>query len=702
MDAKIKQLALTLTVMVFLLSYTFANMEVVYSNNTYREIDLFTQKEPYSGKGPNVPSDAFGPGNMVILYALVTDDRVPLQNLLVTFFVRSSNGASFTLTANTNAGGIATINFMIPQKCVNESEVFGEWFVLANVSIEDHVLQDTLTFNVNWIIQLISVRTIDDNFTYRTSFGTGGEVGLEITLRSIAVHMKSTTLAIVIQDELNVPINYSEIRDFRVQPDGNLIFLYHKFHIPKWAYIGKATVFISALTAPVNQSGVSYCPAISTNFFITIYGPLEMTFHDVAIVNVAPSAELIEGGQLVNIDAVVQNEGTDVESFNISAYYEDMPIETLEITALAPYSHVILSFTLNTSTVDVGNYTVVVSIPYLVNEADITDNVFVDGIIEIKSKLPTIIHDISITDVQISDNSIYIGELLQVNVSVTNKGTETVAFNVSTYYDFSLIETLQVSALTPDTQTTLIFVLNTSPIKEGFYQISASATLPSDIDVSDNTYIDGIVQVIARPPLPPIHDVAILSVSPSKALVDIGEVVNIYVVVKNKGSHVESFDVTAYYDSSVVESLFINGLQPGSEISLAFYWDTRNVAEGNYTLSAEASVVSGELNIENNRFVDDFVWVRPCVFPVVWEIPRWLLALLFLLTMFIVACLVAAIVFGLLWRRERKKKGQRERQPTYPEVGFKRSKTCNVCGKEFPEVYTFCPYCFTFHGKDYE
>jgi len=70
--------------------------------------------------------------------------------------------------------------------------------------------------------------------------------------------------------------------------------------------------------------------------------------------------------------------------------------------------------------------------------------------------------------------------------------------------------------------------------------------------------------------------------------------------------------------------------------------------------------------------------------------------------MFIVACLVAAIVFGLLWRRERKKKGQRERQPTYPEVGFKRSKTCNVCGKEFPEVYTFCPYCFTFHGKDYE
>jgi len=702
MDTRIKQLALTLIVMAFLLSYTFANMEVIYWNNTYGEIDLFTQKEPYSGKGPNMPSDAFGPGKMVILYALVTDDGVPLQNLLVTFFVQSPNGTSFTLTASTNTGGIATIDFTIPQKCVNESEVFGEWFVLANVLIEDHVFQDTLTFNVNWIIKLISVRTIDENLTYRTSFGIGGEVGLEITLRSIAMHMKSTMLAIVIKDETGVPINYSGIRDFEVPSGEKLVFLYCKLPIPKWARPGKATVFISALTAPVNQSGVSYCPAISTNFSITIYERLTITFHDVAIVNVAPSAESVEGGQLVNIDAVIQNEGTDVESFNVSAYYEDIPIETLEITALAPYSHVTLNFTLDTSTVNVGNYTVVVSIPYLVNEADITDNVFVDGIIEIKSKLPTIIHDIAITDVQISNNSIYIGELLQINVSVTNKGTETVAFNVSTYYDFSLIETLQVSALAPDTQTTLVFVWNTSSMKEGFYQISASATLPSDIDVSDNTCIDGIVQVIARPPLPPIHDVAILSVSPSKTLVDIGEVVNIYVVVRNKGSHVESFDVTAFYDSNVVESLFVNGLQPGSEISLVFYWNTRNVAEGNYTLSAEASAVSGELDIENNRFVDDVVWVRPWVFPAVGEIPRWLLALLFLLAVFIVACLVAAIIFGLLWRRERKKNGQRGRQPIYPEVGFKRSKTCSVCGKEFPGVYTFCPYCFTFHGKDYE
>lgn len=675
-------------------------------------IDLYTQKEPYSGRGPDMPSDAFGPGEVVVLYALVTADGVPKQNLPVAFCVQIPDNTSFSMIAKTNISGIARINLTIPEKCGVESEIFGEWVVLANALIGNTVFYDRLTFKVDWIIKLVSlrtVRTVDENLTYRRYFGIEGDVGLEITLRSIAMSMKKATFSIVVQDELNVPINHLEIPNFEVQPNEKLVYLYCVLNIPKWAHIGNATVFVSALTAPVNQSGFPYCPAISTNFFITIYEPLTITFHDVAIVEAAPSAESVEMGQLVSIGAVVQNEGTDVESFNVSAYCDDICIGTLQITALAPYSHVTLNFTFDTSTVDVGNYTVIVSIPYLVNEADITDNVFVDGVIEIKPKLPTIIHDVAVTNVQISSNSVCIGELLQINVSVTNKGTEAETFNVSTYYDFSLIETLQVNALAPNTQTTLIFVWNTSSIKEGFYQISAYAFLPRDIDVSDNTFVDGVVRVMARPPLPPpIHDVAVLSVSPSKTIVFIGEVVNIYVVVKNEGSCVESFDVTAFYDSNVVGRLFVKGLQPGSEIPLVFYWNTRNVAEGNCTLSAEASAVPEELNIENNRFVDDVVWVKPWVFPAAWEIPRWLLALLFLLAVFIVACLVVAILFALLWRRERKKKGQRCRQPTYPEVkprkevGFKRSKTCSVCGKEFPGVYTFCPYCFTFHGKDYE
>ena len=703
MNARLRNLVVTLVVMAILLSYTHANVKMAFSGYDDGKIDLFTQKEPYSGRGPNMPSDAFSPQEVVILYASVTYNETPIQNLLVAFHVKIPNNTSFSLTAKTNSSGIATVDFAIPQKCVNVSEAFGKWFAVAKVLIEGEAFEDTLTFKVDWIVKLISVRTIDENITYRETFGIGGDVGLEITLKSIAMSVKNATLAIVIQDELNVPVNGSEIPYLKVTPNEKLVFLYSKLYIPKYAFVGKAKAMVSAFTVPVNESGVPYCPAVSTEFGILPYEPLTITFHDVAVVDAVPSAETVEVGQPVNILAVVQNEGTEIESFNVSAYYDGVLIGTARITALAPYSHVTLNFVFDTSTVSPGNYTISVSIPILVNEADISDNVFVDGIIKIKPKLPTIIHDIAVVDVKISKDAVYIGEALQINVSVLNKGTETETFSVSAYYDSSLIETLQVSPLAPNTRVTLVFVWNTSFVHEGFYLISASAPLPNDINVADNTFINGIVQVMARPPFPPIHDIAVLSVSPSKTFVYIGEVGVIRVVVKNNGTYIESFNVTAFYDSNVVGRLFVNGLEPGREMLLVFYWDTRNVIEGNYTLSAEASVVPDEVNIENNRFINGVVWVKPWVYPPVWKIPAWLLVLLFLLVLLIGILLLLVLILALLRRRRRKRKEKMVILPIPLAISpFRRRKKCRVCGKEFPEAYTFCPYCFAFHGKDYE
>jgi len=98
-------------------------------------IDLYTQKEPYSGKGSDMPSDAFSPGEVVVLYALVTAGGVLKQDLPVSFCVQIPDNTSFSMVAKTNVSGIARINFTIPEKCDVESEIFGEWVVLANVLI---------------------------------------------------------------------------------------------------------------------------------------------------------------------------------------------------------------------------------------------------------------------------------------------------------------------------------------------------------------------------------------------------------------------------------------------------------------------------------------------------------------------------------------------------------------------------------------
>ncbi len=646
MNAKLKKLAVTLTIAAVLLSFIPVNLKITFSSGTGGKIDLFTQKEPYSGKGSGIPSDAFGPGEIVILYALVTYNDAPVENLFVTFYVRSPDNASLGFTAGTNASGFAMINFMIPQKCDNFEEIFGEWFALAYVSIHDDTLQDTLTFRVDWVVKLVSVRAIDENCTNTSVFGKEGDVGLEITLRNIALVEKNTTLSIVIQDELDVPVSHFEISDLQVQPNAKLIFLYCKLHIPKWAFAGEATVFVSALTAPVNQGGIAYCPAISANFFIKSVEPLTIAFHDVAVANVVPSVTSVELGQPLGVNVAVRNEGTEVENFNVSAYFDSMLIGTLNVAALLPYSKTTLNFIVNTSLFDVGNYIISASIPQLSNEADLTDNIFVDGVVEIKLKLPTIIHNIAIVDVKTSSNTVYIGDLVQINVSVVNKGNETETFDVNTYYDSSLIETLAVNALTPSTQMTLIFVWNTSSVHEGFYQISAFAPLPSDIDVSDNTFVDSVVQVKPKPP--PVHDIAVLNVVPLSSLIHIGEILDVNVTLKNKGSKAESFNVTLYYDSDVVDTLRVNDLVAGAEYSLIFYWNTSEVSEGNYTLSAFAEPVPGEEYTEDNYFEDGVVQVLKGLAG--WFIPEWFYWLLLLLF----GLMIVLLILWLYRRRKRK------------------------------------------------
>jgi len=649
MNAKLKKLALMLTITIILLSLPLPNMKTAISESPSGKIDLFTQKEPYSGKGPNTPSDSFSPQEIVILYAFVTYNEMPVQNLLVAFYVQTPNGTSFSFSEKTNSSGIATINFTIPWPCTNsENEIFGEWHVLADTVIGDELFQDSLTFKVGWIVELISVRTIDENLTYRTNFGKNGDVGLEITLKSIAMVTKTATIAIVIQDELDVPVSFYEIYDFMVQPNEKLVFLYCKLYIPKWAYVGKATVYVSALTTTPNASGVPYCPSVYTNFYILPYEPLTIGFHDVAVVEVVPSANSVEVGQIVNIHALIQNEGTENESFSVSAYYDGSLIKTFSLT-LASHSYEVLNFTFNTEGVTPANYTISVSIPYLVHEADLTDNVLVDGTVEVKPKLPAVIHNIAIVDIKPSANIVYVGDSLQINVSILNKGTETENFSVGVYYDFTLIETLQVSAFAPSAQQTLTFMWNTSSVSEGLYRISAFAPLPDDIDVSDNTFLNGIVQVKAKPHLLLFHDIAVLTVSPSLTSLYAGEIDEIYVVVKNQGNFTESFNVTIFYDGNIIDTLRVEELESNAQVMLHFIWNTQNVPEGNYTLSALASAVSEEENLDNNLCTDGFVEVK--VKGVTgWFVPGWFWWLLLLLIL-----IVLLLLIWLYLRRRRKK-----------------------------------------------
>lgn len=454
------------------------------TSTMYRSIDLYTQKEPYSGRGPNQPSDAFAPQEKVILYAYVTYRDDPVPGKIVAFEVHGPlnrfQNLSFTRTAVTNDDGIANVSFRIPSPDgYREEAVFGVWSVVGVVDIAEVAVNDTLSFLVGWIIELIKVETVDVNNVSRISFMRNEHMCFRLTVKNIAMTDKIATLILNVYDNLSVSLGQVVLVDEQIAPGVTVLFI-EDILIPEWASLGAGVVYANAYTALPALGGVPWCPQVSATFWI-----VKAIVHDVAVVSVAPSVTEAFPCQTVNISVVVRNEG--------------------------------------------------------------------------------------------------------------------------------------------------------------------------DVD--------------------------------------------------------ETFDVCAYYDSALIEMFTVRDLAPQAKRDIIFKWCTCCLQPGNYTLSAEASVVPGEVDVEDNRFVDGVVWIKPWVPPppppVEYVLPKWLLAFLFLLAVLVGANLVVTVGFALWWMRERGK--EREAKPVRPsapsvklveEHPFKATKTCSVCGRKFPAVYTFCPYCMSFHGKD--
>jgi len=107
-----------------------------------------------------------------------------------------------------------------------------------------------------------------------------------------------------------------------------------------------------------------------------------------------------------------------------------------------------------------------------------------------------------------------------------------------------------------------------------------------------------------------IHDIAVVSVMPSGTEVYVGDVINITVIVKNKGTQTETFNVTSFYDATVLETQTVTDLPAGTQTSLTFNWNTTDVTPANYWVKAEASVVPDETDTLDNTCLVGIIRVR--------------------------------------------------------------------------------------------
>ena len=138
---------------------------------------------------------------------------------------------------------------------------------------------------------------------------------------------------------------------------------------------------------------------------------------------------------------------------------------------------------------------------------------------------------------------------------------------------------------------------------EGTYNVTLTVT-------DDDGLADIVWKLITIYTFLYVHDVAITNVTISATEVYVGQVINITVAAKNEGTAPETFSVTVYYNTTSVETKMVKNMLPGSETTLTFSWNTVGVTPGNYIISAQASIVPGETDKNDNTLPNGTIKIK--------------------------------------------------------------------------------------------
>jgi len=128
-----------------------------------------------------------------------------------------------------------------------------------------------------------------------------------------------------------------------------------------------------------DPSGNSMPHEVEDGFFATL-------LRDVAIVFVnVTSSNQVYSGRMVTIEVTAMNRGNmTIETFNVTLYYDDNPIET-QLVTVDPWTNVTLTFSWNTTGLPpCSNFTLRAEASEVPYEVNLYNNVLIDGWVKIK------------------------------------------------------------------------------------------------------------------------------------------------------------------------------------------------------------------------------------------------------------------------------------------------------------------------------
>ena len=227
-------------------------------------VDVYTQKETFNGLGFGVPSDAFAPLEMVVLFAYVTYNLAPVQNILISFQVygpsNNVQNVSFSLVAPTNDVGVAKADFAIPWPSENAEEiVFGNWTIVASTENA----YDFVCFRVGWIVEVASLRVVD------VDPPQGGWLGVEVSLENIGMTSRNVYLAFVLFDSLRQIVGGSVCN---LTLDAGYTNFSCVLQVSFWAAVGLGCLNVSVYAL----DGAPFSGGVSALFYISLLGDLNL------------------------------------------------------------------------------------------------------------------------------------------------------------------------------------------------------------------------------------------------------------------------------------------------------------------------------------------------------------------------------------------------------------------------------------------
>lgn len=429
---------------------------------------------------------------------------------------------------------------------------------------------------------------------------------------------------------------------------------------------------------------------------------------DIAVVSVTPSQTSVRLGELVNITVVVKNNGTVAETFNATVYYDTTAIETQNITNLVPNTSTSLIFTWNTTEVEQEiyaedrkekTYTINATASIVSGETDTEDNTRVSPrTVKVRAHYITVIPQ-STVDVTLTPGKNY-----TVSIYTDYNGSDVWGWQFELSYNPNILEGIEVvngDLITEAKDSSAQFILGTFNNTAGTLSLTSAyfnyippatpfvtsgpgilANVTFRVKGTGDSFItlvedftelrnpeegfEGIIIHYFTPEPghilhgffrntaePVIHDIAVISVTPSNTSVLEGEFVNITVVVKNNGTVAETFDVEVWYDYEPlgtppfqrIGTQTVTNLENGTSTSLTFTWDTTGVPARDHTITAVATIVEGETDTADNTLQSDEIVT-------VTALPATPIPIELIIGIVVVIVVIAVVVYAL---RRRKK-----------------------------------------------